>query len=193
MNLNFRAIASAIAIVCASAGLTSCATNYGAMSMTGGYKDTELEPGIWRVGFYGNGYTTSESVQTYWLYHCAQLALEKGYDGFETVKLLKFSRTERFDRADIVRVRGGGGGHGGGHYVSGGYYSYSLAPKPYIVQDIRLLRKPFTPVPGRSFDAAALRETLDPIVNGKKCSGNVCPHVHRYLYPVPAGDKPSTS
>ena len=197
MKIWMKAAAMAVAVATAMA-LAGCATSYGKMTLSGGYQDKQLEPGVWRVGFYGNGYTTGETVQTYWLYHAAQVALDQGYDGFETVKHLKFSRVDGFDPDNIVRVRGGGGGGGGGghggggHYVSGGVYVYSMA-KPYMVQDIRLLRKPFTPVPGRSFDATDLKATLDPMVNGKKCNGNVCPHVHRYLYPVATGDKPSAS
>ena len=197
MKIWAKAAVMAVAVA-ASMALAGCATNYGAMTLTGGYKDTELEPGVWRVGFYGNGYTSVETVQSYWLYHAAQLAQDKGYDGFETVKHLKFSSTDAFDRANIVRVRGGGGGghssggHSGGHYV-GGVYTVYTGPHPYMVQDIRLLRKPFAPVAGRSFNATELKAALEPYVNGKKCNGNVCPHVHSYLYPVAGGDKPSAS
>ena len=185
--------AAVAAVVAAAMALAGCATGYGAMGLSGGYQDAQLQPGIWRVGFYGNGYTTGETVQTYWLYHAAELTLEQGYDGFETVKLLKFSSSDRFDPNAIVRVRGGGGGggHGGGGHYVGGAYVVSGVAKPYMVQEIRMLRKPFTPVLGRSFDAAALKATLEPYVMGTKCNGNVCPHVHSYVYPVPTGDKPS--
>jgi hypothetical protein len=56
--------------------------------------------------------------------------------------------------------------------------------KPQLEGQIRLLKSPFTPQPGRVFDAANLQAFLGPYVTGAKCGGdNVCPHVHRYLYP----------
>jgi hypothetical protein len=48
---------------------------------------------------------------------------------------------------------------------------------------IRLLKRPFTPVPGRVFDAAELAARLDPIVHGGKCDGNVCPSALDGLWP----------
>src|SRR5262249_23098684 len=38
----------------------------------------------------GNGYTTRESVQVYWLYRCAELAIEKGFTGFEILSDMQF-------------------------------------------------------------------------------------------------------
>jgi hypothetical protein len=35
-------------------------------------------------------YTTRESVQVYWLYRCAELALEKGFAGFEILSDMHF-------------------------------------------------------------------------------------------------------
>jgi hypothetical protein len=42
------------------------------------------------VSFQGNGLTSQESVQTYWLYRCAGLALEKGFAGFEILSDMHF-------------------------------------------------------------------------------------------------------
>jgi hypothetical protein len=62
-------------------------------------------------------------------------------------------------------------------------YMPAGAPAPALEGDVRLLKRPFEPVAGRIFDAAKLKAALEPYVNGEKCSdGNVCPHVHRYLY-----------
>jgi hypothetical protein len=61
---------------------------------------------------------------------------------------------------------------------------YSQTDKPQLSGEIRLLKRPFTPEPGRVFDAAKLQAFLAPYVTGPKCGGdNVCPHVHRYLFP----------
>jgi hypothetical protein len=73
---------------------------------------------------------------------------------------------------------------------------YGSGPKPYLEADVRFLRQPFEAKPPKVFDANALKRTLEPLVNGPKCSeNNICPHVHRYLFPEgtlpppPAGSK----
>ena len=71
-------------------GLASCAMPYAEQSLMGGFDVKELRPDVYRVSFQGNGITTQESVQTYWLYRCAGLALEKGFAGFEVLTDMRF-------------------------------------------------------------------------------------------------------
>jgi hypothetical protein len=71
-------------------GLGSCAMPYAEQSLLGGFDVKELRPDVYRVSFQGNGLTTQESVQTYWLYRCAGLALEKGFAGFEVLSDIHF-------------------------------------------------------------------------------------------------------
>ena len=63
--------------------LGGCASAYGPDTWTGGYSERQLGNGDWSVTYLGNGFTTQETAQTYWLYRCSQLTLDKGYDGFE--------------------------------------------------------------------------------------------------------------
>ena len=70
--------------------LSSCATPYAQSGLTGGFDVQELRPDVFRVSFQGNGYTSKETVQVYWLYRCAQLALEKGFSGFEILSDMQF-------------------------------------------------------------------------------------------------------
>ena len=72
--------------------LASCATPYQEQSFTGGFTVKELRPDVVRVHFGGNGYTTRETVQAYWLNRCAELALEKGFAGFEILSDMQFVR-----------------------------------------------------------------------------------------------------
>jgi hypothetical protein len=58
--------------------------------LIGGFDVKELRPDVFRVSFQGNGLTTRESVQAYWLYRCAELALEKGFAGFEILSDMQF-------------------------------------------------------------------------------------------------------
>jgi hypothetical protein len=158
--------------------LSACASPYSDEGITGGYSAQQLEPGVWRVGFSGNGFTSRETVQSFWLYRCAELTLEQGYEGFEIVTDLRLVSNEQTDSDDplLVPVKGG-------TYMYVPIYIQDTA-KPYLVATIRLLKKPFTPEAPKSFDAAALKSTLEPIVKGKLCDGgNVCPHPHTYLLP----------
>lgn len=151
--------------------VTACASSYSPQSLTGGYTDKELSPTLYWVSYAGNGYTTAETVQTYWLHHCAELTLAKGYDAFE----LADNRIELTQARPTLLVRIA--------QRSDPLTDYSRYNKPWLEGQIRLLKKPFRPNPGRVFDAAALKAYLDPYVSGPKCDGNVCPHVHSYLYP----------
>ncbi|QOZ76639.1 hypothetical protein XH83_14965 [Bradyrhizobium sp. CCBAU 53351] len=77
-------------LAAAAAVLVSCSTPYQQQSITGGSDVKELRADVYRVSFQGNGYTTRESVQVYWLYRAAQLALEKGFAGFEVLSDIHF-------------------------------------------------------------------------------------------------------
>jgi hypothetical protein len=154
--------------------VSACATDYQSSGLTGGFTEKQLEPEIWRLNYGGNGYTTVETVQTYWLYRASELSLEKGYDGFEILTPIRFVGLPELRPGEIqfahatpvyIPIYTGGGS------VSAGFEG-----------DIRLLKKPLSPKPPAVFDARDLKSTLDPFVHGKKCDmGNVCPHVHRYL------------
>ena len=177
-----RRFASALALA-ALLAVSACASTYGPDSLTGGFSETALSADSWRVRFGGNGYTTQETVQTYWLYHCAELTLAKGYDGFAIATQVNLSALHDLigDRqSGFVQVHSGGGG---GVHVTTFAYSYTSAYKPAMTGQIRMLKRPFVAIPGHVFDATALKTFLAPYVTGPKCDGNVCPHVHAYLYP----------
>jgi hypothetical protein len=77
-------------VAAVAVGLASCATPYAQQGFTGGFDVQELRPDVFRVSFQGNGYTTRETVQVYWPYRCAQLAVEKGFNGFEILSDMQF-------------------------------------------------------------------------------------------------------
>lgn len=80
----------ALMLAATAATLASCATPYQQAGLTGGAEVRELRPDVYRVTFQGNGYTTRETVQVYWLNRCAELALEKGFAGFEILSDVRF-------------------------------------------------------------------------------------------------------
>jgi hypothetical protein len=166
-------LTKALAIALAAIVAAACTTPYQKMGMTGGYEEKRLENGDWQIYFLGNGFTTPETVQTMWLYRCTLLTLEKGFQGFEIVtpmqlsglKLRRVQLAQSSMMPDII-----------GQTVG----NMAAAQTPRLQGTIRLLNAPFTPVPGKVFDAAALKAILEPLVT-KLCNGNVCRHDHYYL------------
>jgi len=63
--------------------LAGCMTAYQPRGATGGYVDEKLGEDTYRVSFYGNGNTHREAVLKYFLYRCAELTLQRGYQYFE--------------------------------------------------------------------------------------------------------------
>jgi hypothetical protein len=183
----------AVCLVSALAVSGCMSTPYQPSGMTGGFRELQIKDNIWRVGFGGNGFTTRETVQTYWLYRSADLAIEKGYDGFEILSqiqlVIPLSPEQFFGTESPIRKT-----KGAPVYIP--VYT-GQTNHPAIEADLRFLKKPFEPAPPRIFDARELKAALDQYVNGKKCdlnstTGNVCPHVHEYLFPKGKFDKPGT-
>lgn len=90
-------------LTAAAVALASCATPYQQQGVLGGFDVKELRPDVYRVGFGGNGYTTRESVQVYWLHRCAEVAIEKGFAGFEILSDMQFvmQRPPTDDRPEL--------------------------------------------------------------------------------------------
>lgn len=63
--------------------LAGCTTAYQPRGMTGGYEEQKLDEDMYRVSFYGNGNTPRAAVLKYFLYRCAELTLERGFQHFE--------------------------------------------------------------------------------------------------------------
>jgi hypothetical protein len=76
--------------VCAAV-LSACATPYQPMSTFGGYREIQLAPDIYRVMFFGNGYTNSELAVEYALRRCAEITQQNGYRYFGILAVNDFS------------------------------------------------------------------------------------------------------
>lgn len=169
-----------------AAALTACASGYNSESITGGFSERQISENVWQIVYSGNGYTTDETVQTYWLYRSAQVASEHGYEGFRIANDIELTRARPGEaqlRPAVYRE---------GDAVLAPVVERGLAGKPYMVGNIVLLHAPLANEPGRVFDARALEAFLAPYVTGQLCGGNVCPHVHRYLFPG-FSDQPATT
>ncbi len=201
----YRSLALAVAAV----ALTACATQYGQENLIGGFDIKDLGQDVYRVRFSGNGYTTRETVQTFWLYRNAELAIEKGFTGFEILSDISFVMRQPASGALAAapgsipsspnEVAGARTAPSEANNAAAGdaasrvriaaatpvfIYSGGGGAKPGIEADVHFLRRPCESAPPKLFNAKALKAALDPIINAEKCDvGNVCPHVHEYLLP----------
>lgn|SRR5579872_3770370 len=201
-------------LAAAAITLVSCATPYQDYGLTGGAETKELRPDVFRVSFGGNGFTTRESVQVYWLKRCADLAIEKGFTGFEILSDMQFamrlpstkdrvtprlqsslaslnteipvSRGEAADFSVWRPYEQPAGQSDEPTRMAAAVFIYgggASIPKPALEGDVHLLTGPVESAPPKVFNAKALLAQLDPLINGEKCGGNICPHVHDYLLP----------
>src|SRR5208282_1271765 len=69
------------ALLCAIL-LMSCATPYQPVNLFGGYREEQLAPDIYRVAFFGNGYTNGQTAAEYAIHRCAELTQQRGYRYF---------------------------------------------------------------------------------------------------------------
>jgi hypothetical protein len=162
--------------------VSGCATSYQrltAFTYTGGYSDSDLGKNVYRVEFSANGATTRETAQTFWLWRCAELTLEKGFDGFEILSNINLVRAESDtgDEDSAVSFR-----HAA--YVPI-YVPSNESNKPYLLGDIHMILGPVVGTPPKIFDARKLKQALEPFVAPaiKSTGQNVKPHIHEYLLP----------
>jgi hypothetical protein len=73
---------SVFVIAALGLALSGCATQYGSSGFTGGHTDRAGPGKLQKVDFDGNGFITSDLVQKYALYRCAELAKQKGKPHF---------------------------------------------------------------------------------------------------------------
>jgi hypothetical protein len=62
--------------------LAGCATRYQSAGFTGGHAQMAGPGKLEKVSFYGNGYTSTEKVQKFALYRCAEVAQSQGKANF---------------------------------------------------------------------------------------------------------------
>ena len=55
-----------VLIICCCIFMSACAASYQKYTWSGGYKDQDLGDGKYLVEYYGNGTTSSQTVDMYW-------------------------------------------------------------------------------------------------------------------------------
>lgn len=78
-----RAFQCAILSCLALGALVGCSTTpYGPRGLAGGYVETRVADDTYVVAFHGNGKTSGDMVWRYWIYRCAELTRQRGYELF---------------------------------------------------------------------------------------------------------------
>lgn len=70
--------------IAAVLALAACTTPYQPKGSMGGFTDRKLGPGHYSVEFSGNGNTSAALVANMYLYRCAELTVQDGYDVFRS-------------------------------------------------------------------------------------------------------------
>jgi hypothetical protein len=92
----------------------SCTPSYSTKGFYGGYSDTQLSDNMFRVSYYGNGYTGYEYVDDMALLRSADLALQNGFFFFEimsdvsdeTIATYK-TPTQAYSNGNTTNIYGG--------------------------------------------------------------------------------------
>jgi len=80
------AVAGAALLVAGCAGRPFTATTYGPANLLGGYKDKEIEPGVWRVTGLGNGIAGEGFGRNVAAYRAAELMKAAGFSHFQVLR-----------------------------------------------------------------------------------------------------------
>lgn len=79
--------------------LVGCATTYQQSGFTGGYSDQKINESAYVVSFSGNGFASRERIWYFWMYRCAQLTRQSGYQLFAIRPLQKSAGAFRGEAA----------------------------------------------------------------------------------------------
>ncbi len=99
--------------------MTACATGYQSSGFTGGFKDTQLAPDIFRVSFFGNSFTSSDRVQDFALLRAAELTLANNAQYFTVIASADQSSTETHVTPGSSHTSGTVSAYGDTGYYSG--------------------------------------------------------------------------
>lgn len=144
--------------------LAGCATSYKSSGIGGGFSETALAPGVYRVKFQGNGYTAPDRAADFALLRACELCLKDGYTVFAVMDETKDSRAIDYTLPTTTTSQGTATRTGANTAV----YRGTTTTSPVVTTHIRypsagLLVKMFKtgePDGIRSFDAKWLQASL---------------------------------
>jgi hypothetical protein len=91
------------------------------MGLLGGFQGQQLAPNIYRVGFFGNGYTNPRTAVEYVIRRCAELTQQRGYHYFGILAVTDASTTRTFTIPGHAYTTGTVSAVGFGNSVYGSY------------------------------------------------------------------------
>lgn len=150
--------------------LAACTTPYQPKGSMGGFTDRKLGAGHYSVEFTGNGHTSAALVANMFLYRCAELTVQDGYDVFRSAGpgtpaangFVQPMADDAGNAAQPTDFRSGGT-----TYVP--IYVPS-APRTVIIHRmvgvVRMGRYAEVPSNVRAWDARAVMKQLEPVVRG---------------------------
>jgi hypothetical protein len=112
--------------------VSACVTPYAPKGLLGGFSDMALAPDIYKVTFNGNGYTSQDTVQSYTLRRCAEIAVNHGFNYF--ILLAGNSSVERgyISSPTTIQSNSYGSFQGSGNIYGNPYYNnYSYTGSSY--------------------------------------------------------------
>ena len=128
-----------------SVAVAACATQYQTQGFSGGYVDRQIDANTYNVAFSGNGYTSSDHIDTSLLYRCAELTAAAGYDYFVIVE---------------------------GHMTRGEPYFTTPGSKNVATATIKVFRGAKPVNNQNAYAAQAILQTLGPQITTQSTTGN---------------------
>ena len=104
-----------ILTLCVALILSGCATNYQRNGFSGGYSDTQLASDLYRIIFYGNGYTPPERAQDFALLRASELTLQHGLTCFAIIDERHSTSVSSFTTPGHVETTASGTGYNSGN------------------------------------------------------------------------------
>lgn len=152
----------------------ACTPTYSTKGIYGGYSDTQLSDNMFRISYYGNGYTSYEYVDDMALLRSADLALHNGFSYFaiisdipdETITTYK-APTQAYTNGNRTNIYGGQISHIKKPVVHKTIICYKSKPETGIVMDAEQIKKSISEKYGLE---VSTESPVEDDKSGKSCS-----------------------
>jgi hypothetical protein len=155
-------ILSFIAVALVGPLVAACATGYQSTGFTGGFKDTQLAPDVFRVSFSGNAFTSSDRVQDFALLRAAELTLANNAQYFAVISSANQSRTDTHVTPGSSHTSGTVSAYGNTGYYSGTTTYSAPQVQTYHKPGVGMMIRTFQTKPegGVVFDASFIIDSI---------------------------------
>ena len=142
--------------------LSACATSYQSSGLTGGFRDIQLAPDVFRVSFRGNSFTSQDRVQDFALLRAAELTLANGCRYFGVISSADQSRTDTYVSPGSAYTSGTVSMYGNTGYYSGTTNYTAPQVHTYYKPGVGMMIRTFKTQPegGFAFDAEFIANSI---------------------------------